>query len=142
MVVSIGTSGTAFAVADKPSADPAGLVAGFADATGRFLPLVCTLNAARVLDAVARMLGVDHDRFADLALSAPPGADGLVLVPYLEGERTPNLPDGDRRAARPAPGERDARRTRPAPRSRACSAAWPTRSTRSWRRASGWTGSC
>ena len=92
VVVSIGTSGTAFAVADKPSADPSGLVAGFADATGRFLPLACTLNAARVLDAVARMLGVDHERFAELALSAPPGADGLVLVPYLEGERTPNLP--------------------------------------------------
>jgi xylulokinase len=92
VVVSIGTSGTAFAVADKPSADPLGLVAGFADATGRFLPLVCTLNAARVLDAAARMLGVDHDHFAELALSAPPGADGLVLVPYLEGERTPNLP--------------------------------------------------
>jgi xylulokinase len=92
VVVSVGTSGTAFAVADKPSADPLGLVAGFADATGRFLPLVCTLNAARVLDAAARMLGVDHDRFAELALSAPPGADGLVLVPYLEGERTPNLP--------------------------------------------------
>jgi xylulokinase len=92
VVVSVGTSGTAFAVADKPSADPQGLVAGFADATGRFLPLVCTLNAARVLDAAARMLDVDHDRFAELALSAPPGADGLVLVPYLEGERTPNLP--------------------------------------------------
>jgi xylulokinase len=92
VVVSVGTSGTAFAVADKPSADPLGLVAGFADATGRFLPLVCTLNAARVLDAVARMLDVNHDRFAELALSAPPGADGLVLVPYLEGERTPNLP--------------------------------------------------
>lgn len=92
VVVSIGTSGTAFAVADKPSADPSGLVAGFADATGRFLPLVCTLNAAQVLDATARMLGVDHEQFADLALSTPPGADGLVLVPYLEGERTPNLP--------------------------------------------------
>jgi xylulokinase len=92
VVVSIGTSGTVFAVADKPSADASGLVAGFADATGRFLPLVCTLNAARVLDAVARMLSVDYDTFAELALSAPPGADGLVLVPYLEGERTPNLP--------------------------------------------------
>ncbi|MGH3763009.1 xylulokinase [Actinophytocola sp.] len=92
VVVSIGTSGTAFAVADKPSADPLGLVAGFADATGRFLPLVCTLNAARVLDAAAHLLGVEHGRFDELALSAPPGADGLVLVPYLEGERTPNLP--------------------------------------------------
>ena len=58
-----------------------GAVAGFADATGRFLPLVCTLNAAQVLDVAARMLGVDHDGFAQLALSASPGADGLVLLP-------------------------------------------------------------
>jgi xylulokinase len=68
-------------------------VAGFADATGRFLPLVCTLNAARVLAATARVLGVDLARLSALALEAPAGADGLVLVPYLEGERTPNLPD-------------------------------------------------
>jgi xylulokinase len=67
-------------------------VAGFADATGRFLPLVCTLNAARVLDAAATMLGVDLAELARLAMQAPPGADGLVLVPYLEGERTPNRP--------------------------------------------------
>ncbi len=93
VVVSIGTSGVVCAVADVPAADPSGTVAGFADATGRFLPLVCTLNAARVLDATAAMLGVDHDDLAGLALSAPPGADGLVLVPYLEGERTPNRPD-------------------------------------------------
>jgi xylulokinase len=92
VVVSIGTSGTVFSVAENPSADPSGYVAGFADATGRFLPLVCTLNAARVLDAAAAMLGVDHSELSRLALSAPAGADGLVLVPYLEGERTPNLP--------------------------------------------------
>jgi xylulokinase len=67
-------------------------VAGFADATGRFLPLVATLNAARVLDATARLLGVDHERLSALALSAPPGAGGLSLVPYLEGERTPDRP--------------------------------------------------
>ncbi|PZF98432.1 xylulokinase [Micromonospora endophytica] len=93
VVVSIGTSGTVFSVADTPAADPSGIVAGFADVTGRFLPLVCTLNAARVLDAAAAMLGVGLDKLADLALSAPAGADGLVLVPYLEGERTPNRPD-------------------------------------------------
>ncbi|MFC4058500.1 xylulokinase [Planomonospora corallina] len=93
VVVSIGTSGTAFAVAGAPSADPSGAVAGFADATGHFLPLVCTLNAARVLDAAARLLGADLDRLGELALSAPAGAGGLVCVPYLEGERTPNLPD-------------------------------------------------
>jgi len=92
VVISIGTSGTVFSVAETPAADPSGAVAGFADATGRFLPLVCTLNAARVLDATATMLQVDLDELARLALSAPAGADGLVLVPYLEGERTPNRP--------------------------------------------------
>jgi len=93
VVVSIGTSGTVFAVTDAPVADPSGTVAGFADATGRFLPLIATLNAARVLDATAGLLGVDHDELGRLALEAEPGASGAVLVPYFEGERTPNLPD-------------------------------------------------
>ena len=93
VIVSIGTSGVACAVAEVPAADPSGEVAGFADATGRFLPLVCTLNAARVLDAIALVLGVDHAELSRLALSAPAGSDGLVLVPYFEGERTPNKPD-------------------------------------------------
>src|SRR4030095_9430013 len=92
VVVSVGTSGTVFAVAERPSADPTRLVAGFADATGRFLPLVCTLNAARVLDAAAAMLGVGLDRLSELALEAPAGAGGLTLVPYREGERPPNRP--------------------------------------------------
>ncbi|MGN9802743.1 xylulokinase [Micromonospora sp. L32] len=92
VVVSIGTSGTVFSVADVPAADPGGAVAGFADATGRYLPLVCTLNAARVLDAAAALLRVGLDELSELALSAPPGADGLVMVPYLEGERTPDRP--------------------------------------------------
>ena len=90
--VSIGTSGVVASVSDTPSADPRGLVAGFADATGRYLPLVCTLNGSRILDTCARTLGADHDEFSRLALSAPSGAGGLVYVPYLEGERTPNLP--------------------------------------------------
>jgi xylulokinase len=93
VVVSLGTSGTAFAVSTEPTADASGAVAGFADAAGGFLPLVCTLNAARVLTAVAALLGVDTAGFADLALAAPPGAGGLVLLPYLDGERTPDLPD-------------------------------------------------
>ena len=93
VVVSIGTSGVACCVTDTPTTDPSGTVAGFADATGRFLPLVATLNAARVLDAIATMLRVDHGELSRLALSAPPGADGLVIVPYLEGERTPDRPD-------------------------------------------------
>ncbi|NBY11956.1 MAG: xylulokinase [Actinobacteria bacterium] len=92
IVVSLGTSGTAFVRSDVCARDVSGSVAGFADATGAFLPLVCTLNAARVLDGVAGMLGVNHRTLSELALSARPGADGLVLVPYLSGERTPNLP--------------------------------------------------
>ena len=92
VVVSLGTSGTVFGVYDKPTSDPSGIVAGFADATGRFLPLVCTLNAARVLTSTAAMLGVDLARFDELALAAAPGSGGLVLLPYLDGERTPNLP--------------------------------------------------
>ncbi|HEY7812858.1 MAG TPA: xylulokinase [Nakamurella sp.] len=91
-VVSIGTSGTVFAVTPEPARDPTGTVAGFADASGVFLPLVATLNAARVLDAVAGLLGVDHGGLAELALQSQPGAGGAVLVPYFEGERTPNLP--------------------------------------------------
>ena len=91
--LSVGTSGTAFTVADAPTSDPSGAVAGFADATGRFLPLVCTSNAAKVLDAVARLLGVDHAEFDRLALEAV-GDDAVpVLLPYFDGERTPNRPD-------------------------------------------------
>jgi xylulokinase len=93
VAMSIGTSGTVFAVSDLPSADPSGAVAGFADANGRFLPLVCTSNAAMVTDAVARLFGRSAAEFDELALSADPGADGLVLLPYLDGERTPSRPD-------------------------------------------------
>lgn len=93
VVVSIGTSGTVFAVTDTPARDTSGTVAGFADASGLYLPLVATLNAARVLDSMARVLDVDHPALGDLALRAEPGSGGAVLVPYFEGERTPNLPE-------------------------------------------------
>ena len=93
VAISVGTSGTVFAVSEVPIADPTGTVAGFADATGRFLPLVCTLNAAKVLDTIAALLGVDHARLDELALAAPAGAHGLTLLPYLDGERTPNRPN-------------------------------------------------
>jgi len=93
VVMSLGTSGTVFAVADAPSADTSGLVAGFADATGNYLPLVCTLNATRIFDATANLLQVSLAELNDLALSANPGSDGLTLLPYFDGERTPNLPD-------------------------------------------------
>ena len=92
VAVSLGTSGVVSAISSAPIADGTGLVTGFADATGSYLPLAVTLNASRVLDAACRMLGVDHPGLSELALSAPAGADGLVHVPYLEGERTPNKP--------------------------------------------------
>jgi len=93
VVISLGTSGTVFAVTDVATSDASGTIAGFASASGNFLPLVCTLNAARVLDSFATLLGVDHEGLSQLALTADSGAGGVVLVPYFEGERTPNLPN-------------------------------------------------
>jgi xylulokinase len=93
VVVSIGTSGTAYAMTSAPAADETGAVAGFADATGKFLPLVATVNAARVLTVTARLLGTDPAGLSGLALAAEPGADGLTLLPYFDGERSPNRPD-------------------------------------------------
>ena len=91
--VSLGTSGVVAAVSSTPAYDESGLVNGFADASGSWLPLTATLNAARILDAARRVLGVDFDELSRLALSAPSGAEGVVMVPWFEGERTPNLPD-------------------------------------------------
>lgn len=93
VVLSIGTSGVASAISSTPVVDPTGAVTGFADATGHFLPLVATMNAARILQLQANLLGVDHDELARLALAAPPGAHGLTVLPYYAGERTPNRPD-------------------------------------------------
>ena len=92
LTISLGTSGTAFAVAERPTADRSGEVAGFADATGRFLPLTCMLNCTRVVDAVAAMLGIERGAALERAGTAAPGAGGLLLLPYFAGERTPNLP--------------------------------------------------
>lgn len=92
VVVSIGSPGSVATVSNAPVADVEGTVAGFADATGRFLPLVGTLNAVGVTEAFAGVLGVDHGTLDTLALTAPPGANGIVLVPFLDGERTPNRP--------------------------------------------------
>jgi xylulokinase len=92
VVVSLGTSGTVFATLDQATADPDGIVAGFADARGAFLPLVCTLNAARVLGSAATLAGVGIEDVDRLALSVE-CSDGLVLLPFLDGERTPPLPD-------------------------------------------------
>ncbi|KXC05114.1 FGGY-family carbohydrate kinase [Microbacterium hominis] len=91
-VLSLGTSGVVYARSSQPVHDYTGSVCNYADATGAHLPLVATLNAARNLQAGAELLGCTHDEFAALALAAPPGADGLTLLPYFEGERTPDLP--------------------------------------------------
>jgi xylulokinase len=93
IVISLGTSGTAYTVSSNPTNDASGIIAGFADATGNYLPLACTLNAARVINAGAAVLNVSLDQFAELALTAKPGSEGLVLLPFLDGERTPNLPN-------------------------------------------------
>lgn len=93
LIISLGTSGTAFAVSKTPTKDPSGEIAGFADATGNFLPLACTLNAAKIFSSVAKLLKVDLDEFASLALRAKSGAEGLRLLPHFDGERTPNRPD-------------------------------------------------
>ena len=93
VVVSLGTSGTVFAVTGQQSADSSGTIAGFASANSAYLPLVCTLNAARIMDSFAALLEVSHDELSSLALQGTPGAGGVVVVPYFEGERTPNLPN-------------------------------------------------
>lgn len=92
VAVSIGTSGTAFASTDRAGADPTGMVAGFCDAAGGYLPLVCTINATNVLATMGRLLGAGHQELAELALAGVPGAHGLTLLPYLDGERTPDRP--------------------------------------------------
>lgn len=91
--VSLGTSGVASAVVDDSVHDPTGMVTGFCDATGRYLPLACTLNGARVFDFAARTLGVGHEELSEMALAAEPGSHGVVLLPYFDGERTPNRPN-------------------------------------------------
>jgi len=93
LVISLGTSGTAFAVSSSPTKDQSGEVAGFADASGNFLPLACTLNAAKIFDATSKLLGVGFEEYSQLALQASPGADGLIMMPHFDGERTPNRPN-------------------------------------------------
>ncbi|WP_411126137.1 FGGY family carbohydrate kinase [Streptomyces sp. x-19] len=91
-VVSLGASGSVFAVHEEALADPTGTITSLADATGRHLPVVHTTNAVRVLRGAAEMLGTDLAGLSELALASSPGAYGMVMLPYLEGERTPHLP--------------------------------------------------
>ncbi|MCJ7672305.1 MAG: FGGY family carbohydrate kinase [Acidimicrobiia bacterium] len=85
VVVDLGPSGKVFTVRERPTEDPTGAVMGFADATGRYLPLVWSLDVASIIESFAGLLGVDRGRFDMLAMSAPSGANGLVLVPALDG---------------------------------------------------------
>ena len=91
-VVSLGASGSVFAVHHEPVGDADGTVTAYADATGMHLPVVHVLNAVRVLRGTAELLRTDLEGLSELALQSTPGAHGLVLLPYLEGERTPHLP--------------------------------------------------
>ncbi len=91
--ISIGTSGTLYGISADGITDASGTINGYADAADRYLPMITTLNAAKVTDAFRRMLSVSTELFDELALSAPPGANGVTLIPWLDGERTPNLPE-------------------------------------------------
>ncbi len=91
---SLGTSGTIYACSDTPVTDPQGDVAAFCDSTGKWLPLVCTMNVTVATEMVRQRFAMDHAAASQAAASVAPGSDGLMLVPFFEGERTPNCPDG------------------------------------------------
>jgi xylulokinase len=94
VTVSLGTSGTVYAFAAEPVVDPSGEVAAFCDSTDRWMPLVCTMNVTVATEQVRKMFGWNHDQLESHVASVPAGAGGLLFLPYLNGERTPNLPLG------------------------------------------------
>ena len=94
VTASFGTSGTIYACADKPVVDPVGEIAAFCDSTNRWLPLLCTMNVTVATEMMRKDFGYTHAQFEAAAAKVAPGAGGLLLLPYLEGERTPNVPDG------------------------------------------------
>src|ERR1043166_4730844 len=94
ITASFGTSGTIYACAEKPVIDPRGEIAAFCDSTNRWLPLLCTMNVTVATEMVRHDFDMDHGEFERVARKAPAGSDGLFLLPYLEGERTPNVPEG------------------------------------------------
>jgi D-xylulose kinase len=94
VTASFGTSGTIYACAEKPVVDPRGEIAAFCDSTNRWLPLLCTMNVTVATEMVRKDFGMEHGEFERVARKAPAGSDGLFLLPYLEGERTPNVPEG------------------------------------------------
>ena len=94
VTASFGTSGTIYACAGKPVVDPKGEIAAFCDSTNRWLPLLCTMNVTVAPELIRRDFKWTHAQYESAARKAPAGSDGLMLLPYLEGERTPNVPDG------------------------------------------------
>src|SRR5688572_8485953 len=94
ITASFGTSGTIYACAEKPVVDPEGEIAAFCDSTNRWLPLLCTMNVTVATEMMRLDFGYSHEQFASKAATVPAGSHGLMLLPYLEGERTPNIPDG------------------------------------------------
>ncbi|HEY8459718.1 MAG TPA: xylulokinase [Blastocatellia bacterium] len=94
VTVSLGTSGTIYACSERPVIDPRGEIAAFCDSTGRWLPLVCTLSVTVATEMVRERFNLSHDELSQAAASVPAGNDGLMLIPFFEGERTPNAPDG------------------------------------------------
>lgn len=94
VTASFGTSGTIYAFAAKPVVDPHGEIAAFCSSTGGWLPLLCTMNVTTVTEQVRALFGQDHLGLEAAVAATPPGAGGLVLLPYLAGERTPNVPEG------------------------------------------------
>jgi xylulokinase len=94
VTASFGTSGTIYACAEKPVIDPLGEIAAFCDSTNRWLPLLCTMNVTVATEMMRLDFEFSHEQFESKAARVPPGANGLLLLPYLEGERTPNVPDG------------------------------------------------
>src|SRR5712675_1027599 len=94
VTASFRTSGTIYACSEKPVVDPQGEIAAFCDSTNRWLPLLCTMNVTVATEMMRLDFGYTHEQFESKAGQVPPGAGGLLLLPYLEGERTPNVPDG------------------------------------------------
>lgn len=94
VTASLGTSGTIFACADRPVVDPRGEIAAFCDSNDRWLPLLCTMNVTVATELFRKMFGWEHEGIDRAITSVSPGSDGLLFLPYLQGERTPNLPDG------------------------------------------------
>jgi xylulokinase len=94
ITASFGTSGTIYACAEKPVVDPRGEIAAFCDSTNRWLPLLCTMNVTVATEMVREDFGWSYEKYAMEAARTPAGSDGLLLLPYFEGERTPNVPQG------------------------------------------------